>query len=434
MVTENTELRIQELQEETENVKYRIEILYLLRGEVALKVNQENIILQKDDIHVFNVGDSVEELILKGGLAARLYFKHSFFSKCCGIENFKIECSSTQNGMDVSGLRKLFHEILVNYFEQKGKDSFLQKELACKIGELLVQKYLVKGAPADRIQQVLFYIQENYNGEISLAEAASRLYVSESHLSRAFKQETGINFMQYVMKMRLEHAVEELKQTDLSILQIANDSGFSSLAMFNKAFKEHFGETPSEYRGKYKKQELGNLSEEVVYDVLRDSLAKRNLVEEQISKIFVEADTRTGEVCETPWQKMINIGPAADLMDQQVQKHILLLKEKLDFEYVRIWGIFHENMRILPFQKGERPNFRNLDRILEFLLENRIRPFFQIGPKPFDIYGVSRKTGGNRNEEIADYTPQEWEKLLFDLLEHLVKHFTQPANKKSRLK
>ena len=41
MVTENTELRIQELQEETENVKYRIEILYLLRGEVALKVNQE---------------------------------------------------------------------------------------------------------------------------------------------------------------------------------------------------------------------------------------------------------------------------------------------------------------------------------------------------------------------------------------------------------
>ena len=228
MVTENTELRIQELQEETENVKYRIEILYLLRGEVALKVNQENIILQKDDIHVFNVGDSVEELVLNSGLAARLYFKHSFFSKCCGIENFKIECSSMQNGMDVSGLRKLFHEILVNYFEQKGKDSFLQKELACKIGEPLVQKYLVKGAPADRIQQVLFYIQENYNGEISLAEAASRLYVSESHLSRAFKQETGINFMQYVMKMRLEHAVEELKQTDLSILQIANDSGFSS--------------------------------------------------------------------------------------------------------------------------------------------------------------------------------------------------------------
>ena len=95
MVTENTELRIQELQEETENVKYRIEILYLLRGEVALKVNQENIILQKDDIHVFNVGDSVEELVLKSGLVARLYFKHSFFSKCCGIENFKIECSST---------------------------------------------------------------------------------------------------------------------------------------------------------------------------------------------------------------------------------------------------------------------------------------------------------------------------------------------------
>ena len=65
-----------------------------------------------------------------------------------------------------------------------------------------------------------------------------------------------------------------------------------------------------QYRGKYKKQELGNLSEEVVYDVLRDNLAKRNLVEEQISKISVEADTRTGEVCETPWQKMINIGPS----------------------------------------------------------------------------------------------------------------------------
>ena len=308
--------------------------------------------------------------------------------------------------MDVSGLRKLFHEILVNYFEQKGKDSFLQKELACKIGELLVQKYLVKGAPADRIQQVLFYIQENYNGEISLAEAASRLYVSESHLSRAFKQETGINFMQYVMKMRLEHAVEELKQTDLSILQIANDSGFSSLAMFNKAFKEHFGETPSEYRGKYKKQELGNLSEEVVYDVLRDSLAKRNLVEEQISKIFVEADTRTGEVCETPWQKMINIGPAADLMDQQVQKHILLLKEKLDFEYVRIWGIFHENMRILPFQKGERPNFRNLDRILEFLLKTEFVPFSRLDPNPLISMGYHERRAETEMKKLQTIHPK----------------------------
>lgn len=74
MVTENTELRIQELQEETENVKYRIEILYLLRGEVALKVNQENIILQKDDIHVFNVGDSVEELVLNSGLCGTSVF------------------------------------------------------------------------------------------------------------------------------------------------------------------------------------------------------------------------------------------------------------------------------------------------------------------------------------------------------------------------
>ena len=63
-----------------------------------------------------------------------------------------------------------------------------------------------------------------------------------------FKKNYGMSFADYLTNVRLHHAVDQLLYTDIPITRIVYDNGFSSVALFNKAFKKEYGETPSAVR------------------------------------------------------------------------------------------------------------------------------------------------------------------------------------------
>ena len=65
---------------------------------------------------------------------------------------------------------------------------------------------------------------------------------------RWFKQMTGSSFTAYLNERRLAAAAEALKQTEDTILEIAERVGFENLSNFNRQFKAHYGETPREFR------------------------------------------------------------------------------------------------------------------------------------------------------------------------------------------
>ena len=71
--------------------------------------------------------------------------------------------------------------------------------------------------------------------------------VSEGHLSRKFKKKTGRTVSQYIMTARLTSARRLLESSSMSIRDIAENVGFSSLNHFDKMFKKDHGFTPSEY-------------------------------------------------------------------------------------------------------------------------------------------------------------------------------------------
>ena len=74
------------------------------------------------------------------------------------------------------------------------------------------------------------------------------LHISHSYLCKIFKEKTGVTLKYYLTSLRLNHALSLLKATDLSIKQIAYQSGFCDEFNFMKSFKKHFGTTPSLYR------------------------------------------------------------------------------------------------------------------------------------------------------------------------------------------
>ncbi|ADQ05358.1 transcriptional regulator, AraC family [Caldicellulosiruptor owensensis OL] len=92
------------------------------------------------------------------------------------------------------------------------------------------------------------YIDKNYMEDIKMGDIAKRLFMSESSLSRIFKNHFGVLPKEYLLSKRIEKAKEYLSMSNLKISNIAMMCGFSSLQRFNDIFKKYTGLSPTQYR------------------------------------------------------------------------------------------------------------------------------------------------------------------------------------------
>ncbi|MCH2174284.1 MAG: AraC family transcriptional regulator [Lentisphaeria bacterium] len=99
-----------------------------------------------------------------------------------------------------------------------------------------------------RIQKVLDYMFLNYTQIVRLEDVARVVSLSEGAFSRFFSKEMGRSFSKYLLELRLNHAVNLLQETDWPIFQIAECSGFTNLANFNRQFKRFYKRSPRQYR------------------------------------------------------------------------------------------------------------------------------------------------------------------------------------------
>jgi two-component system response regulator YesN len=101
------------------------------------------------------------------------------------------------------------------------------------------------------IDSTIAFIADNYSSPVGLQEAAAYLKLSESHLSRLFKEVTGLNFLQYLNAWRINKAVELMKDPKRNIGDIAISCGFPTPGYFAKIFKRFSGLTPTQYRDEH---------------------------------------------------------------------------------------------------------------------------------------------------------------------------------------
>jgi AraC-like DNA-binding protein len=94
------------------------------------------------------------------------------------------------------------------------------------------------------------YIGEHSGEELSLTKVANVVNMNANHLSENFKQVTGINFVEYVARIRFANACDLLRNPELRISEIAFTAGFQSLSQFNRVFKRFSGKSPTEFRAK----------------------------------------------------------------------------------------------------------------------------------------------------------------------------------------
>ena len=108
------------------------------------------------------------------------------------------------------------------------------------------------GSIKSKIEKVKRFIERNASKKITLKDAASLIFTSPKYLSRVFKQHAGVEFKEFVLKLKLEKAKELLNKTDFSIDQISYKLGYQNTESFIRIFKHFTDKTPSVYRNKPK--------------------------------------------------------------------------------------------------------------------------------------------------------------------------------------
>ncbi len=98
------------------------------------------------------------------------------------------------------------------------------------------------------LHKVYNYLYKKFRDEITLGEIAKYAHQNPTALCRTFKRETGKTIFQFLNKIRVENACKLLLETDMSISQVAYESGFTNLPHFNNQFRALIGRTPTEYR------------------------------------------------------------------------------------------------------------------------------------------------------------------------------------------
>lgn len=151
----------------------------------------------------------------------------------------------------ISGIEK-------EYFQKnKYYELMIKAKLLCLITVLLrhcnIQtindfEIIAKRNQIERLERILNYINENYDKEISLALAAQKFYMNTSYFSDYFKKNIGINFTDYLAKVRINKAVRLLNDLSINSTEIAFSCGFNNVTSFYNTFKKIKGMSPGDFK------------------------------------------------------------------------------------------------------------------------------------------------------------------------------------------
>ena len=92
------------------------------------------------------------------------------------------------------------------------------------------------------------FVRNNFTQNIGVDDIAKKVFISQYHFSRIFKKHTQYSPYQYLIHVRLQHAIRLMYQKELSITEISFQSGFSSIDYFSAAFAKKYKLSPSRYR------------------------------------------------------------------------------------------------------------------------------------------------------------------------------------------
>lgn len=259
--------------EEDYHCHKEMEIMFVLRGTANCKIHHWNYALSAGDVLIADtedlhrIYDSSEDILMLTMYIDLECFTESYPNLEYIIwapENCTQGSAAMQQTLQNKNafLKSYLAKIMSIFVDHNDDDALLMKEIDHLIFILVNQfqgffiedmqfKLGNNGASEvdqERILRIIKYIYLNYDKKISLEDLAAQEYLSTYYISHLIKKITGLNFQNFLNYIRVEFAEKLLVEGKLSLTQISEFCGFSSLAYFDKCFQAWHGMTPAQYR------------------------------------------------------------------------------------------------------------------------------------------------------------------------------------------
>ena len=375
--------------------------LMMLNGEVQVRIgghatylNDNGIMLVEPDVPFEVTGHGSNLLMI-------IRVDYDFFLQGKHERLGTLVCNSAEDDTrDYSLLRQMLSHLALTYYENSECKELRQLELCYALLYYLntshyvtgVSKNYDRGDGESRGLSIISYIESNYMQDIRLDDLSEATFLSPSYLSRLFKKLTGSNFKAYLEKVRLRHAVEEMRTTNQTITTVAYNNGFPNVSALSGAIRKTYGMSPNEFRRSLKDQEPEVVEappfHEVEYHTVRKDL--ENLAGPEPLKAlgmyrfpdqmeYTVEDVSEFQAIKPIWKQMINLGTLAGLSNINTKSHLIMLQEEIGFRFARIEGVLTEES--MPLLSNGQYNFSQFDRAIELLLSLKLTPFLDLSFK-----------------------------------------------------
>ena len=163
------------------------------------------------------------------------------------LNRYITDILSSLEVLDTTELILTLNEEIISYHGNPGVYFSRLRSICADICRQVQQN---KSAQHGRlIERIQLYIQENYmDSGLGLSRISSEFHISEGYVSSLFKEQSSVNFGDYVENIRISKACQLLKENEHTVSEIAEFVGYNSVQSFRRAFKRVMGSSPKEYR------------------------------------------------------------------------------------------------------------------------------------------------------------------------------------------
>ncbi len=217
------------------------EIIVILEGEMSVSVDDRNFLLKKSDA-----------LLIFPNQIHSLQSQSSRHILCIFSPEL-VQAYHTRTA-DMVPESNLFRppEYLIGAIDELENATLIERKgILYSLCGIFDSNAVYESKPSDRkslLYKIFSFVADKFDGDCSLSALADGLGYDYVYLSRFFKRTVGISYNTYVNHYRLSNACYLMKNTGMTVVQCAYESGYASLRSFNRNFKEQYGITPLEYR------------------------------------------------------------------------------------------------------------------------------------------------------------------------------------------
>lgn len=271
-IIENLKVFFVNLINRTTHLHQEIEICCLINGKMGIATQSSSFTAEKGTVILFNSNEPHSLYRVEGpSTVLSIQISPDVFKKVFPeIRNIVFknsitqdDCSDTERSMILSDMYDTAKDYCNSVFGVELSVfshvfSLMYKVLKSSEYKLIDHdEYSRRINKQIRINRIVNYINENLSRRITLAEIAERESITKNYISHFFRENLNISFQEYLSNLRFEKALKLLTATELNIIDISLECGFSDSKYLNKAFLRNCGVLPKEYRKRIKEAKRG---------------------------------------------------------------------------------------------------------------------------------------------------------------------------------